>query len=283
MWGNAPELIGQDTGSGEAQEQSGGRSYSDQSQAHAQHHAMHMDAGRAQRHADTDLARLTGNGVCNQAIDAECDQHQSDYRKYSEQNQAEPRLGVGEALQIILQASGHGKGNVAIYRPDLLAQSVEHGQRILSSSHDDATLERCGSRVGNEYFRTRRLLNAPVLYVGNDAYDLENRIGDRRSDFGGEHLQSQASADRIVLAEVLPRQGLINDRYFAGIIHLNFGESAPAELSNTERAKVSFAHQLENGLPRFRMCLAGNINFRADAAVRRQRAGLGRGDDSRQD
>ena len=95
-------------------------------------------------------------------------------------------------------------------------------------------------------------------------------------------FERKASADRIILSEVLPRQCLIDDRDFARIVHFNFGEGSPVELSDAKSAKVSFAYKLEDGLPSLSVHLAGNLNFRRDTAVRRQRAGFRRGNDPRQ-
>src|SRR5689334_21613559 len=167
--------MGQHAGKAEAQEQSRNRAQRDELQAHTQDHAMNLASRGAERHENPDLARLTRNRVCNQAIDSERDQYEANSRKYREQKQAEARLGIAKALEVVLQTPSHGEGHVAIHRPDFFAQGVEHRKRIALRSHQDAALECAGYGVRNEDFGTRWFLNALILCVGDDADNLEYR------------------------------------------------------------------------------------------------------------
>jgi hypothetical protein len=84
-------------------------------------------------------------------------------------------------------------------------------------------------------------------------------------------LRARFSPDRIGVREELVHQRLIDYDYFACTGHLCFAQQPAAFQLKSKRWKIPLAAQLADCLPLFGMCDPWNIDFTANATLRRQR------------
>src|SRR6202012_620116 len=88
---------------------------------------------------------------------------------------------------------------------------------------------------------------------------------------GFEGVELHLTADGILIAEKLPRESLIDDGHLASVIHLACRKDAATQELNPDGGKVSFAAQLKDGFPFFRMSFAGDFDFTSDTPIWRER------------
>ena len=225
---------------------------------------------------------LPRDGVGNHAVDADRHEQQPDSGEDAEQDQAEARFRVRKLLEKVVQGADVRQRDAAIDGPDLLAHAVQHRRRLARRAHQDAALELTGNRVRHQQLRPYRIPDAVVLGVGDHADDVEDRMLDRRVRPTAAELERDLPADRILAAEVLRDERLVDDGDAAGARDVDRGQHAPAYHSQTERVGPALADQLVQARPLLGVCLARDVEIRADAAVGRQRDRLRRRDDAGQ-
>ena len=232
-------------------------------------------------HPDPDLARLSRDGVGDDAGDAEHHQDHADAGERPEDGEAEPRLAVGVAADERRQGVGVHDRDAAVDRPERPLHALEDGEGRSARPQQERAIGGRARPERDDDLRHRRVLQALVQRVRGHAHDLEvadqGERGARRAVPG----ERDRASERARSAQVSPSERAVDHGHAPRPRDVVGAKVAALQDRHAERPEVRVVREMEEAAPDVGVRRARDVVVPTDAAEERRAAG-GRGrDDTR--